>query len=308
MTAVVYSPRSRGAAWNVTMSNTIMQTLATHLKEMLDGCGLVQTSDTGQMNPATVTWPAADGVAGYLIYRFNDSYQGTDPVFLKFTFSRNADLYNPYLTVQIGQGSNGTGTLTGKTHTQGTGQARSVTTINAAQTNLANHGEGFFWFTMYAAPEAQTRPPHYWFHVERTRNQSTWAFDSHGVFAQGGRSDTTGNPSAVALIWSTTSGYPSGSTGGTYAYCLPVQGVTNTDSGDLVALPHFYIRGDSTIAAARDIWTAPSATLSEDISIFQASPFGTARWWTTIGGTTRLIRGTGLGVNNWCAVFPWEAP
>jgi len=60
----------------------------------LQACGLVKTSDTGQIDWATVTRPGASHTAaGYEIYRFNDSLQATKPVLIKVEYGNGTALY-----------------------------------------------------------------------------------------------------------------------------------------------------------------------------------------------------------------------
>lgn len=83
-------------------------------------CGLTQTTDTGQINTATVTRSATiNTAAGYVILRFNDTLQSTVPVFIKLEFGTGATQPNaPQMFITVGQGSNGSGTLTGTTTTR----------------------------------------------------------------------------------------------------------------------------------------------------------------------------------------------
>lgn len=83
----------------------------------ISSMGLVQTSDTGQINWATVAHPTATLVSqGYEIWKFNDSLQGTVPIFLKFEYgSAGGAAARPGLFLTIGSGSNGSGNLTGQT-------------------------------------------------------------------------------------------------------------------------------------------------------------------------------------------------
>lgn len=86
----------------------------TGMHNALAAIGLVQTADTGQVNPATVTLPATGAVAGYEVWRFDDAQQAAFPLFLRIEYMRGSTGSQPpgfYLTV--GQGSNGAGTLTG---------------------------------------------------------------------------------------------------------------------------------------------------------------------------------------------------
>lgn len=98
------------------------------INQMLSGCGLVQTADTGQLNWATATRSAlvagttGEYVHGYEIWRFNDALQPSKPVFIKIEYG-NIQVYNsptgvtihgsPVLFVTVGTGTNGAGTLTG---------------------------------------------------------------------------------------------------------------------------------------------------------------------------------------------------
>lgn len=76
--------------------------------------GVTQTTDTGQINPATVSVPGtANTSAGYVIGRFNDTAQATSPIFFKLEFGTNGTATNPAMWITIGTGSNGAGTLTG---------------------------------------------------------------------------------------------------------------------------------------------------------------------------------------------------
>jgi len=80
------------------------------------GCGWVQTSDTGQANLATMTVPGTTVTAGgYEIFRMNDALQSACPVFVKVEYGRGSSATNnvPVIWVTVGQGSNGSGTITG---------------------------------------------------------------------------------------------------------------------------------------------------------------------------------------------------
>ncbi|NLA66824.1 MAG: hypothetical protein GX856_00995 [Gammaproteobacteria bacterium] len=81
---------------------------------MMTGCGLVQTADSGQINPATATWPGVNSTdAGFGVWRFNDSLQSVAPVFIKVAFGRGNSTANARGTLQVGTGSDGAGNITG---------------------------------------------------------------------------------------------------------------------------------------------------------------------------------------------------
>lgn len=88
------------------------------LAASMQACGLVQTSDTGQINWATVTRPGTNTAGGYEIYRFNDALQGTYPIFIKIEYGTNTSTTQPQAWITVGTGTNGAGTLTGTTSTR----------------------------------------------------------------------------------------------------------------------------------------------------------------------------------------------
>jgi hypothetical protein len=111
-------------------SNAGFQAWVAEVVTMLFGTGanqlgVTQTADTGQINPATVTRPGVTTMAGYVIGSFNDSLQSTSPIFFKLQFGTLGSATTPAMQIQLGTGSNGSGTLTG------------VTTANVALTNNA---------------------------------------------------------------------------------------------------------------------------------------------------------------------------
>ena len=77
--------------------------------------GLTLTSDTGQINWTTVTRPAITVSAGYEIWRFNDTLQATTPIFIKLEYGTGGTATYPTMWITVGNGSNGSGTLTGLT-------------------------------------------------------------------------------------------------------------------------------------------------------------------------------------------------
>lgn len=81
--------------------------------DAITALGLVNTSDTGQINLSTVTAPAGTFTfQGYKIYRFDDTLQATKPVFIKVEFGSASNLQTrPALRFNVGTATNGAGTL-----------------------------------------------------------------------------------------------------------------------------------------------------------------------------------------------------
>ena len=105
-------------SFNTTMSGTTdvaFRSWGSSISTALAAVGLVQTSDTGQINWTTVSKPSgATTTAGYEIWRFNDAAQSTTPIFLKLSYGTgSAGNTTTRLLVEIGSASNGSGTLSG---------------------------------------------------------------------------------------------------------------------------------------------------------------------------------------------------
>ena len=99
--------------------------LSTKLQAM---SGLVKTSDTGQINWASVVRSAINTNAGYEIYYLNDSMHATAPIYIKIWYGTGTVAANPRMQFEVGTGSNGGGTLTGL----GVGTIQNMTTAATA--------------------------------------------------------------------------------------------------------------------------------------------------------------------------------
>jgi len=111
-------------------TNALFRAWGSALAAKLLAAGLVQTSDTGQINWTTVSAPgAANTYQGYEIWRFDDTYQSVSPVYIKLEYGSGTAAANPSLRVQIGTSTNGSGALTGATMTQ---QAITASTSSTA--------------------------------------------------------------------------------------------------------------------------------------------------------------------------------
>lgn len=102
--------------------------------------GLVQTADTGQINWTTVTRAGVNADAGYEIWRFNDTQQGTAPIYFRINYGTGSATTVPRLQMILGTSSNGSGTIGGATVT-GTitiraGNQGTVSTVIAYQSWL----------------------------------------------------------------------------------------------------------------------------------------------------------------------------
>lgn len=83
-----------------------------NVSSALSSSGWVQTSDTGQINWATVAAPGASSTAmGYEIWRMSDALQSSAPVYLKIDYGSGSAANNPGLGIQISSSVDGAGNL-----------------------------------------------------------------------------------------------------------------------------------------------------------------------------------------------------
>lgn len=94
-------------------SDTTFHKWTQGIHDAFAACGWVQTADTGQVDLATVTAPAASTtVAGIEIWRLDDALQATAPVFVKIEYGTGQGTVSTVgLWLSVGKGSNGAGTL-----------------------------------------------------------------------------------------------------------------------------------------------------------------------------------------------------
>lgn len=146
----------------------------------LQAAGLVKTSDTGQFNFTTAT-RTTNQPSGYEIYRLNDSLSSSRPVFFKIEYGSSGSPTQPQIWVTVGNGSNGSGTLTGQL------SSRSVIgggTISSTTTNFDTRicvTDGAFWFTLKAGSMGITNRGPFIFSYERGVNDSGALLSSWGV-------------------------------------------------------------------------------------------------------------------------------
>lgn len=89
---------------------------AKQLSDAIKATGLVQTTDTGQVDwtLGTQAKPATNVVPYYEMYRFDDALQATSPVFLKVEYGSGNSVSRPAIKISVGfLGTDGAGVLTG---------------------------------------------------------------------------------------------------------------------------------------------------------------------------------------------------
>jgi hypothetical protein len=82
------------------------------LHQAILDCGLIDPGDSGQADFDTVPRPGSSTYV-YRIYRFDDTQQGSAPVFIRIEYGTGTSAANPSIRFIVGQGSNGSGAITG---------------------------------------------------------------------------------------------------------------------------------------------------------------------------------------------------
>lgn len=128
-------------------SDAEFRTLYGYIRTALTNFGWVQTSDTGQVNPSTMTYPGSNNLdAGYECWRMNDSLQATRPFGMKIRPGRGTANGVMRIAVSFSMSNfTGSGTFEGTettTHNQETCQAPSTRAIgDTTQFNIWASGD-----------------------------------------------------------------------------------------------------------------------------------------------------------------------
>lgn len=185
--------------WSATLTQTTdaeFRAWGLSISTALAAIGLVQTSDTGQINWTTVTKPSgATASQGYEIWRMNDTAQSTAPIFMKIEYGSGNSGANPSIYLTIGTGSNGSGTLNG-TPIAARFQIPNSSGVDTARPGFACAQDGFFWLSFAGASAGA---------------QLTFSFGFHRFCDASGVANTDGG-----FFWYTASMITGAITGITY--------------------------------------------------------------------------------------------
>jgi hypothetical protein len=188
--------------------------------------GWTQTTDTGQVNWSTIGAVPSSPV--YEIWKSADALSSTMPIFVKIQYGTSTQ---PTIIVQLGTGSNGSGTLTGPLTT-----AHPVTGLpgsGGAATTFPCYFSGSnceIRVGMWANPAVSSIPA--MFCIERSK-------------------DTSGNNTADYVTYVACATYTTGGgQGAGFQQTMTSSAVSNVHAGPFTALPQFSSGSDfGTVAA-----------------------------------------------------------
>lgn len=211
----------------------------------LAAAGLVQASDTGQINWASVNRPGISTVAGYEIWRFNDALQATAPIYIKLEFGTGTNASVPQLWITVGTGSNGSGTITGQSSTRTIcGTTGNPGVAATSYPSYACHAEGHFGISYKQGWHTLNMTPGTWFLHRYSDDDGTPNGDGFVVYmVSNANSAATASylvPQSVRTAATATT-FTAATNTGTYA--LWPHGLSNPTldaAGDVQIVPYFY--------------------------------------------------------------------
>ena len=307
MTTYIGTPVAWGTHTTTAPTNEVFRARYQQIVDALSGAGLVQTADTGQFDLVNGTYPASSGTAAApVIFRFSDSLQGTDPVFISVAIGRGAQSGYCRIEVQIGSGTDGNANLTGNVsatlvNNNGINATQNSASAIGAMICFACHVEGYAGFMLFGMNDGST--PYNAMAlvaIERTKNQATGAFDGRGV-------NISWSSAGTQIAWSgfRTDGLFSASPASSDYVCL-VPGVpadTSNANGDKQLYPHFYPSPEPN--QFWSIFTIRGSDFPDVLSTFSAAPFlGASRTFLSMGTRAPVAESSGNG--NFVACVLWE--
>jgi hypothetical protein len=124
---------------------TEFRDLGAAISGALDDVGLIKTADTGQIDWTTVSKPGTTStMSGYEVRILNDTMHATAPIFLKISYGVWTNLNSFWIQISVGQGSDGSGNLTGNVIAARTIHVNSAQTVDRLRMSIFSRSEGFF--------------------------------------------------------------------------------------------------------------------------------------------------------------------
>lgn len=221
-------------------SDATFQEWATDLYNKLVAVGLVQHTDTGQLtSPVVAARPGVSTNAGFWIFRFNDTQQGTAPIFIRVDVGTGGGTTTPRISITKGTGTNGTGTLTGTClsilhfiHASGT----SAHTVDTPRQSYFCHTDGFLglkWKTVDALEG--------WFFICRTVDSSGAATATGAIAGWGLSSASSMNATQAYRYSSAQVAYTENTATGTALGMFPQTQASSAVGSDLQAFVGYTI-------------------------------------------------------------------
>jgi hypothetical protein len=293
------------ATWSTTNTCTTdaeFRALIVELQGKFSAVGLVQTSDTGQINTSTVAKPTVNNTAaGYDIWRFNDTTQSTAPLYIKLEYGVTGTVTLFGMWITIGSGTDGAGNLTGVTTTRRQTSPSSGSPSVSTWTSYLCYKDGFLGLVWKAGGMGSSIGQNV-FAISRTCDGSgAWSATGAVLYTRNTVLANTALPVVQAVRFASTATSYTQSTGG---FCLVPHASIVTSSGNNPIYLHWMPSPD--MVPVLGMCTHVTSQIS--LGTFTATLVGTtARTYLTMGATAL---GFGYGAENgttqYCNAMLWE--
>lgn len=260
----------------------------------LAACGLVQTSDSGQINWTTATRPPVNGSAGYEIYRFNDAQQAAWPVYFKLEYGSGNTLGGGRLGLTVGTGTNGAGVITGQAAPlRFTYGSAALDPVGTTRSSYASGDGGRI--VLLNQPDASQIARGTGFVIERARSGSGAVTQPIFVMMTATSGMTT---------WAATVIHPSGAVPAFAAAssASPTDTLAQASVSTRVAVVPLMIVSDGAVHFVR-LLVYPASAIAAGFSSFSAAMFGASRAWMPTTGVSSSPFSSAAGDR---AAFLWE--
>lgn len=281
-------------------NDTDFRAWGSELSGKFAAAGLVKHTDTGQINWATVTRPAANTAGGFEIWRFDDSLQATAPIYLKIEYGTGISATIPQIWLTVGTGSNGSGALTGTVSGRNTISYSSATLAGNFPSYLCV-SEGFVGL-LFKAGAAGASTGFAFFAVSRA-HAASGAATGDGVFVLWGANGSSIVCNSQSIRTATA---PEAYTASTVYTCVPAQPVGSLVGDDYQVYP---VIGISPRAYVLPTLATVILTEVPPATSFQVAMAGPApRTLISVGGGFRpAVVGTGPGaMSTYGIAMLWE--
>ena len=262
--------------------------------------GLVQTTDTGQVDWSTAEKPSVNNtLVGYEIWRFNDSLQATAPIFFKIEYYRSHSTTTIKIQIKVGTGSDGSGNITGYSSSL-VQTSVTVTPGSLSYTSYFCHTEGFLGIVFKA--QAASGGPVAAFIITRTCNTTTGIPNGNGVIVitNGSNDSVMFNIQTINLLNGNVSTNTVADT------CIVPQGITNSRllSSDNTAKIFYHQVYLPNLQKIFSIGTVVKSEFLENTTFKTVLVGSTLRTFISVGGAFNKPS-TNSG-NNYSLAMLWE--
>lgn len=207
-------------SWAVT-TDAALRTWINAVHQAFIDAGLIQTADSGQINRATVVRGAVDAVLGYETFVFSDPQNATNVLTLKVSYGMGDTTSIARLGLEVGKGTNGSGTITTSAAT-----ISSLSSSNVDSANRVIHcssADGQLAF--FATPDSATLQAGICLFIDRELDGSGAYTGRVSMYGQ------TGNSAPLERVWNGSAWVDVGTTTSATSMIVAFPGFGNGPTG-----------------------------------------------------------------------------